>query len=110
MKICQKYTKFARVGSKFCQIVNELWKNCPRLLRFYQSGEIWPNLVALTVKFPASEISHSLSFSLFLTLSHRLSCCPFDCFSTVQHCVKDSEKVHLPTRPKQNIYLFASAV
>ena len=43
----QKYTKFAKIGSNFCQIVNEPLKNCLRFWRFWQSGEILPNLVTL---------------------------------------------------------------
>ena len=37
---------FAKVGSKYSQVKLNL-KYCPRLLQFYQSSEIWPNLVTL---------------------------------------------------------------
>ena len=48
-KFAQKYTKFAKVGSKFFQVVNKPLKNGPRLWIFYQSGKILPNLVTLAV-------------------------------------------------------------
>ena len=37
--MAQKYTKFAKVNSKFCQLVNKPTKNCPWLWGFCQSGE-----------------------------------------------------------------------
>ena len=47
-KFAQWHTKLAKVGLKFCQILNEPSKNCPRLWRYCQSGEISPNLVTLS--------------------------------------------------------------
>ena len=46
-KLAQWRTKFAKVGPIYCQIVNKPSKNCPRLWRFNQNGEISPNLVTL---------------------------------------------------------------
>ena len=46
-KLAQYYTKFAKVGSTFCQIRNKLSKICQRLVNSCQSGEILPNLVTL---------------------------------------------------------------
>ena len=45
-KIAQWLEIFAKVGSKYSQVKLNL-KYCPRLLQFYQSSEIWPNLVTL---------------------------------------------------------------
>ena len=49
-KLAQWHTKFAKVGPRFSQIVNKPSKNCPRLWRFCQNGEISPNLVTLATK------------------------------------------------------------
>ena len=49
-KLAQWHTKFAKVGPRFSQIVNKPSKNCPRLWRFCQNGEILPNLVTLVRK------------------------------------------------------------
>ena len=45
----KKFTiaKNAKVGSKFCPILINPWKNCHRLLKRFQSGKISPNLVTL---------------------------------------------------------------
>ena len=43
----KRHTNFVKVGSKICQILNKRSKNCRKLLRFWQSGEISPNLVTL---------------------------------------------------------------
>ena len=45
MKFAQKHKKLTRVGS----ILNKLAKIVQRLLIFYHSGEILPNLVQLVV-------------------------------------------------------------
>ena len=39
--------KFAKVGQKFCQIVNKPSKNCPRLGGFCQSDEISTKMVTV---------------------------------------------------------------
>ena len=41
------HTKFFKVGSKVCQMLNYLLNNCQKLLRFSRSGETSPNLVTL---------------------------------------------------------------
>ena len=66
MKTRQRCYKFAKVGSAFCQIRNELSKVCQRLVNFCQSGENSPNLVTLQ----ASEWMMS-----DLTLRPNLSLC-----------------------------------
>ena len=48
-KICSIAYKIAKIGHKCCQILNLPSKNCQRLLRFCQSGEISPNLVTLII-------------------------------------------------------------
>ena len=44
----KRHTKIVKVSSTECQILNKRSKNCRKLLRFYQSGEISPNLVRLS--------------------------------------------------------------
>ena len=46
-KFAQWQTKFVKVGSKVCQILNKLSINCQKPLRFCQSGKNSPNLVTL---------------------------------------------------------------
>ena len=46
-KMSQEHKGFAIVGLKFCQTLNKPLQNWPRLLKYYQSGEISPNLVTL---------------------------------------------------------------
>ena len=48
-KLAQRHRKFAKVGPRFSQTINKPSKNCPRLWRLYQNGEISPNLVTLLV-------------------------------------------------------------
>ena len=55
-KIAQWYTKFAKVGNNFCQILNKPSLNCQRHFNFCQSGEISPNVVTLTTSPPAEQI------------------------------------------------------
>ena len=52
MKFCPTANnKIAKVGSKFCQILNIPSKDCQRLIRFCQCGEISLNLVTLFICF-----------------------------------------------------------
>ena len=46
--------KFDNIGSEFSPIVNKTSKNCLRIWRFCQSGEIWPNLVILAMSIKAA--------------------------------------------------------
>ena len=47
MKACHFDEMFAKVGLKFCQILNKPSKDSQKVLNFCQSGEISPNLVTL---------------------------------------------------------------
>ena len=53
-KFAWEHKIFAREGSKFCQTLNKPFKNCLRLLKFWQSGEISPNLVTVNVEMDSS--------------------------------------------------------
>ena len=75
-KFAQKYTKFAEVGSKFCQIVNKCIKNCPSLLIFCQSGEILPILVTQVEAGLCSELD-ILGQKLFGLVTCTLLISPF---------------------------------
>ena len=46
-KLAHSHKRIAKVGSKFCQILNKPLQNWPRLLKYCQSCEISPNLVTL---------------------------------------------------------------
>ena len=46
MKVCHFDEMFVEVGRlQFCQILNKPSKDCQKVLKFCQSGEISPNLV-----------------------------------------------------------------
>ena len=47
MKIRPIKSQIAKEGAAFCQIRNNPFKNCQRLVNFCQSGKISPNLVTL---------------------------------------------------------------
>ena len=47
MKFAQWRKMLTKVGSNFCPILNKHSHNCPRLLKYCQTGEISPNLVTL---------------------------------------------------------------
>ena len=49
IKTCPIAYFFAKVGLKFCQILNKASKVCPRLLKLCQSDEISSNLVTLAI-------------------------------------------------------------
>ena len=49
VKISKYSNVFAKVVSKFCQILLQSLLNCQRLLNFCQSGKFLPNLLALLV-------------------------------------------------------------
>ena len=51
-KFSQKHKIFAKVGSKFCQIVNTAFKSYPNTLKLCQSGKISPSLVTLLMNHP----------------------------------------------------------
>lgn len=42
-KFSQKHNNFAKVGRRFCQILNKSSRNGQTLLKFYQGGKISPN-------------------------------------------------------------------
>ena len=46
-KFTKQHTKFSKLGSHFCQILNYAYKIAKRLLTLSQSSEISPNLVTL---------------------------------------------------------------
>ena len=48
-KLAQWHTKFAKDDPKFSQTVNKTSKYCTRHWRFYQNGEILPNLVTMVL-------------------------------------------------------------
>ena len=74
-KIAQKYKIFAKVGSKFCHIINSYSGLAKTFLKFCLSGKISPNLVTLGVsqKWKSSNIEKSCLFGLMLKQSLQLS-------------------------------------
>ena len=70
--MAQMYEIFAKVGSQFCQILNSYSRNGQKLFKFCRSGEILPNLVALTAQV-TSYYSSPFCLSLLLSLSLLLA-------------------------------------
>ena len=68
-KSAQWHTKFVKIGLEVCQIQNKLSKNCQRLKRICQSGEISPNLVTLSITFPSTLIFPMFIVNNFLLLT-----------------------------------------
>ena len=50
LKVCSFDTMLAKLGLNLCQKLNKPSKDCQRVLKFCQSGEISPNLVTLKAR------------------------------------------------------------
>ena len=56
MKVCHFDEMFVEVGRlQFCQILNKPSKDCQKVLKFCQSGEISPNLVTVVALLHCSK-------------------------------------------------------
>ena len=62
---------FAKVGSKFYQVVNKAFKSCPNTFKFCQSGEISPSLFTLS-SFTYFEKGEILSLKVFGSFQKNL--------------------------------------
>ena len=70
-KYAQCHKMFAKVGSKFYQVVNKAFKSCPNTFKFCQSGEISPSLFTLS-SFTYFEKGEILSLKVFGSFQKNL--------------------------------------
>ena len=68
-KFAERHTKFV----KLCEILNELLKNCRKLFRFCQSGEISPNLVTLLFSWKSRNVPKAQIISCCKPTNQNLS-------------------------------------
>ena len=91
-KFARLHTNLSKKGRKCCQLLNLLSKNYQRLLRFYQSGKILPNLVTLigfasqNLRMPAQVVQAGGKQLWVFTFQFFVCCLPLPSTTTPSIC------------------------